>query len=27
VHIGRAVRVPVAELHAFVDRRHSEVVR
>jgi hypothetical protein len=27
VHIGRAVRVPVAELRAFVDRRHNEVVR
>jgi hypothetical protein len=27
VHIGRAVRVSVAELHAFVDRRHNEAVR
>jgi len=23
VHIGRAVRVPVTELHAFVDRLHQ----
>jgi len=27
VRIGRAVRVPVTELHAFVDRRHGEAVR
>ncbi len=28
VHIGRAARIPIAEVHAFVTRQHrTEVVR